>query len=1288
MRTRFLNTDHFASIKTLSFLNLPLVNLHTPGLFNFEEHLSNFGPVVDALPREIDEFPIDAALSKFVNEVVPQLLDVDFGDLDRFCLLNDNLGAIEKENITVDDKHGRRLEIIQFEQPEVDMFLEKPCFSEEASGTEIFSKVQEIENSMELFNLAHEIQYDDKARASVFSVEDAALECMDQETCCPPEDEASDQKLLQFCHYTFPLLEVDETSLRTFTEHSIEDELVSFLENMYSGWTSKDFPVIDQMELLGSLHHDKLDFLSNDALEQCYKSELACVDKFIGVDIISLVDTVHSRDDSTDCFLSTKPVFEEFTFLDEESCQLYEIFFEMQAIDEPGTCPLMFRKDTNFKDFSELIVSPELTLADETFKSMPIPTLRDCDKMMSSYSIAEEMLTRLEPHSISASNGIYLDWHLLEEDNSSIRILSFYQEELTSHYNDLDQEFFGSGELNMGFILCDDAPDAPDAPKAEEYEELPNMPYFSNNLPPVVDSSKTLDDKHLKLGGAGQLPENDAERAPFLSNSMLHFSDLDFFLNPGKATAREKDKSMVEAPGINVTPADPKEEQSPSLISSEAIKNQKLENMERAILLENKHGLRSSKASDVAEAFSMPMPTLPVPSVMKSEQIQCDGASFPRTIIIVNTQNFEKEMIVSRRNTYQKILAMEKEGAQVVERDLNFPVDLIISSAICLVWYDCKNIGKKATDEYEASSCLSLCIENIATNIMTCLSFTFSGCILVFEGEIGFLSTVMESSDGLYAAAASLGIDFQLFCAYSSELTDEIILSSILYATKQQTCLYPRMLESETLAESFLTNFPSVNTLTAHAILSSGVKLIEFLEWSHDRRILAVQRYHIPDESVALFSSVCRYGEREDSKSVVTDCSSSMSSYLDSKKHRLNVDSESRGQKYIYSNQTMDINVDHIRQSEPLNKFPTDKDGYSERFRRDHLWISKDSEMFEEFKWPDQSMTNGFCQNQKQIIGGIVDFSNESMLNDSHNLARPRLLNNEKLLDQKLRKEVTTGNQFENLCEEFIGEIIDLDDCPLSEKTVPPANFSSWLTQTERESTRTRKSRTAGNYPTFPKASEIDLELDLWTTKYESESLLENNDPAEIGEHKDQPPFKQQNKLFCDVISQRSTGTSKGLSFKEQISHDGVTPLSKAIHSTHLQPGSPWTIEFLNRIREKSRLRQNSLPANTPSPSIGFTSSLPKAIKRRSPSILEFFRYKGGNGSRKIQQQKKQKQSTRMSCLSKNERTVAPILPTWTPADKRSRQTLSFATTESGKQTKLVWTDGGAQSPKKRLRSR
>lgn len=116
---------------------------------------------------------------------------------------------------------------------------------------------------------------------------------------------------------------------------------------------------------------------------------------------------------------------------------------------------------------------------------------------------------------------------------------------------------------------------------------------------------------------------------------------------------------------------------------------------------------------------------------MESNIFHQTKPSLPDIVIIVNTQNFDKEMLISRRSTYQKILLMEKEGAQVVERDLNLPVDILVNAKVCLAWYDLKNIEKKSSAVDEAFSCLPLCIENVAASVLTSLSFAFTSCILV-----------------------------------------------------------------------------------------------------------------------------------------------------------------------------------------------------------------------------------------------------------------------------------------------------------------------------------------------------------------------------------------------------------------------------------------------------------------------------------------------------------------------------------------------------------------------------
>lgn len=103
----------------------------------------------------------------------------------------------------------------------------------------------------------------------------------------------------------------------------------------------------------------------------------------------------------------------------------------------------------------------------------------------------------------------------------------------------------------------------------------------------------------------------------------------------------------------------------------------------------------------------------------------------------------------------------------------------------------------------------------------------------------------------------------------------------------------------------------------------------------------------------------------------------------------------------------------------------------------------------------------------------------------------------------------------------------------------------------------------------------------------------------------------------------RAAGNSTRLPFKEEISHcsGSGTPLSKAIHSAIPKPRFPWTVVFLNRVREKRRLLQQFLPPlahDTSTPNFWCSGNISKATDRRSPSILEFLKYHGGSTPRKV----------------------------------------------------------------------
>lgn len=668
-----------------------------------------------------------------------------------------------------------------------------------------------------------------------------------------------------------------------------------------------------------------------------------------------------------------------------------------------------------------------------------------------------------------------------------------------------------------------------------------------------------------------------------------------------------------------------------------------------------------------------------LPAADEPEQNPSNISSYPDTVIVVNTQNMDKEMIMSRRSSYQKILAMEKRGAQVVERDLKFPVDVIISVAMCLVWYDCENIRKKATASDEASSSLPWCIENIAANILTSLSFSFSCCVLVFEGESNFLSAVMESSDELYAAAFSLKMDLQLFFSHSSELTDEIILNCIEFSTKLTKHLYPKMPESETLAESFLTSFLSLNPLSAHAILSSGVTLVEFFEWSHEQRLRAIQKYHVSDESIRLFRALCKYGEREDSRSAMTDCSSSVSSAPESRSYHCKPESVKRVD-YRPNLPKIDIPMDDLFNFEILKQFGDDNLNPPEVSKSHKNWILGSDENFGDF--------GGGIEFQEKQGTRAADVASTMTPLRASKYTDPQMPRSSTSYEVKKSSWPFDGELFDheeaglenfnfdfnkilrNPQEDFRGEVIDFRDTfPVVDdfSSIPKSmDLSNFALETDRN-TSMGNSRTArrlsfsnSHLPSFPTSAEISSNFNMW------DSIDDK------GKSSNRLPRERQGELLEEGFNQK-----KAVYFPSQSSGSA---LANAVLSAKPQQGSPWTMEFLNRIREKSRLRQQALPPNMSPIFSPFRNNQSKGKKRKSPSILDFYRYQGGNKEtpNKINEKKRLKRYSQPPASCKKQKTVPPSLPAWTPLDKRAHRTLSFSTGGGGGQSKLIWSDKDA----------
>ncbi|KAF5731154.1 hypothetical protein HS088_TW19G00759 [Tripterygium wilfordii] len=132
MRTRFLTTDCFASsscpIETVRFFNLPVPHLPHLRLFNNYEDILLFDSPLD-VSLVIERLPIDLVLFKFLAEVIPQPVDVGYGDFEA-----DRFREIEGSA----DNEGR------VESP---FYKESACFSEKEEIL-IISEVLEIEHDV------------------------------------------------------------------------------------------------------------------------------------------------------------------------------------------------------------------------------------------------------------------------------------------------------------------------------------------------------------------------------------------------------------------------------------------------------------------------------------------------------------------------------------------------------------------------------------------------------------------------------------------------------------------------------------------------------------------------------------------------------------------------------------------------------------------------------------------------------------------------------------------------------------------------------------------------------------------------------------------------------------------------------------------------------------------------------------------------------------------------------------------------------------------------------------
>lgn len=353
------------------------------------------------------------------------------------------------------------------------------------------------------------------------------------------EDDDADQGLLQsnFCP-----LELDDINLEIPVRVSAVDEHMMLLEHAgLEDFTQMvDLSSLNCENVLRKMEDNLLEYPSHTCLS--FLEVDTSVELLVEFDFISIGDKLYVQTTS-DCqgitdgngFLSLgSAVLEELQILDEDPAPHFEVF-NYAHFQELELCREMAQEDVNCKSFSELIVSNELALVDDIFKSMPVPVLWDYDLIKD--EVAMEFIIDLEPQAASASDGIYLDWHILEEEQYSSRLCSFYQH--TLEVVDLQDIGFDSTTVRIEKVVLDliFSDNNFNETNIEENSDSADVLF---SVPPLLNphlggsvTSEFPDEHEISVCGA-VISENTSEKGPLFFNAVSPFNDLDFFLNPSK----------------------------------------------------------------------------------------------------------------------------------------------------------------------------------------------------------------------------------------------------------------------------------------------------------------------------------------------------------------------------------------------------------------------------------------------------------------------------------------------------------------------------------------------------------------------------------------------------------------------------------------------------------------------------------------------------------------------------------------------------------------------------------
>ncbi|KAK9815324.1 hypothetical protein WJX72_001793 [[Myrmecia] bisecta] len=228
-------------------------------------------------------------------------------------------------------------------------------------------------------------------------------------------------------------------------------------------------------------------------------------------------------------------------------------------------------------------------------------------------------------------------------------------------------------------------------------------------------------------------------------------------------------------------------------------------------------------------------------------------ASFPWHSFSVIVDH-KASLLKSRRSLYEAVLQLERQGAVVVERELD-GLDLVLTCDTFLrVWTESSLMGA------ELASALK---ERVGQQLL-CASSAYATAILCFEGSHAFSFQLAACIEEVYGAARQAGMRVQVFTSTSPTVTQNIVtkaVQTIVRGLHSSNALPVQLAEQQTPHERFLNAFPCLNPLSAARLLSVNCTLAQLVTLSSEgQQQLADALPDIPARSLKLLFELLAWG--------------------------------------------------------------------------------------------------------------------------------------------------------------------------------------------------------------------------------------------------------------------------------------------------------------------------------------------------------------------------------------------------------------------------------------------